>query len=111
MTARYASAAANATCRLTSATFRSAISRASSACAFRAHAAAPIGIDAVSDAPTWLRGVTVWPANSTASFSVVVVTLPESWNSVAARACRTSASARRMPAAAPATVVFFSCAR
>src|ERR1051326_1717242 len=37
--------------------------------------------------------------------------LPASWKSVAARACRTSPSARRMAAAAAATVGFFSCAR
>src|SRR3954468_2554258 len=37
--------------------------------------------------------------------------MPVSWNSVAARARRTSASARRMPADAAATVGFFSCAR
>ena len=37
--------------------------------------------------------------------------LPDNWNSVAARAWRTSPSARRMPAAAPATVGLSSCAR
>ena len=109
---RYASAEANATCRRVSATDSSATPRASCACARRAHAAAAtIGIAAVSDAVTELRGVTVNPENSMLWFSVVVVMLAASWTSVAARACRTSPSARSTAAAAAATVGFLSCAR
>src|SRR5262245_50398081 len=65
----------------------------------------------LAETVTELRGVTVWPSNSMPWFSVVVVTLPVAWSSVAARAWRISPSARRIPAAAAVTVGLFSCAR
>ena len=53
-------------------------------------------------------GVTVVPSNSTPRFSVVVVTLPLTCSRVADRACASSASARRMPAAAIAADGLFA---
>ena len=73
-------------------------------------AASTIGILAVIEAVSAFCGVTVWPAKSMPVFSVVVVIPPAICRSVAARAWRTSPSARRMPAAATATVGFFSWA-
>jgi hypothetical protein len=62
-------------------------------------------------AASWLCGVTVWPSNSTPRFSVVVVTLPFTCSRVADRASSSSASARRIPAAAIAADGLFLTAR
>ncbi|PYQ97203.1 MAG: hypothetical protein DMF94_12190 [Acidobacteria bacterium] len=58
-----------------------------------------------------MRGVTVEPWNSTPLLSVVVVTLPFTCTREADRASDSSASARRIPAAAIADDGFFSTAR